>query len=98
MSYGLQIFDSAGTMTFDSNAASGGVCLGHYVIPASGSFGGYYDLTFPDFGSGRTGFALNPVGGNSGHGEYMTYDNNLGYPRFRFENVTWQRSVFLFLK
>lgn len=58
MSYGLQIFDSSGNLSFDSNVAAGGVCVGFFDVPSSGRV-----IDFPEFGTGRTGFFITPIGG-----------------------------------
>ena len=75
MAYGLQTFDNQGRLTFDSRNAAGGVCLGIYNINSRD-----YTLTFPDMGPGLQGFAMNAGGEHT----LYDYDNNLGYPRFRF--------------
>lgn len=76
MSQGLQIFDANGNVTFDSNLAVGGVCLGFFTGSHSTDV-----YTFPDFaGCTLTVFVTNGV--------YMgVIDTNLGYPRITFPST-----------
>ena len=74
MTYGLQLFNAAGTLVFDSGQAVGGVCLGFFNVPNTGA-----TFTFPAY-VGRTGVA---IAANSGSLDY-TADNAPGYLRFTF--------------
>lgn len=100
MTFGLQIFDATGNNTvFDSNAASGGVCIGFVTVPAAPyPYTAVTSLTYPDFGPGHTGFILNPFAGPAACDSGFSYDNNLGYPRFNFAGASYDRSVMLFIK
>lgn len=80
-------------MTFDSNTATGGVCLGFVTIPAFTSV----TKTYPEFGPGRTGFTVNDLAGSTALDSF-TYDNSLGYPRFTFGSAAYDRSFLLFIK
>lgn len=73
MSFGLQIFNASGTLTFESPTAAGGVCLGIFTVDPAGS-----TFTFPSM-SGSAGRLLSLAGG--GVFSYTT-DNTLGYLRF----------------
>lgn len=90
MTYGLQVFDADQNIIFDSSLAAGGVCLGVFYVPRTGGV-----FEFPDMGGGRRGFSINLVSQNMAG---MTYDNSLGYPRFIFQNLNWERWVALLVK
>lgn len=77
MSYGLQVFDASGALTFDSTVAAGGVALG-FVTPVSGTL----SFSYPDF-IGYTGVVLNATGGVPAL--LVTVDNAVGYLRFTFD-------------
>lgn len=77
MTQGLQVFNGSGGVTFDSNNATGGVCLGFYTVPAAGAV-----WTFPSMAGATGGLAL-LAGAGSGAFDY-TVDIALGYPRFTF--------------
>lgn len=91
MTYGLQIFNEARSLIFDSSVAAGGVFLGIYTIPPEGAV-----FTFKSMRNFRQGFALNLYGGTGASG--MIYDMALGYPRFTFSNLNWERDVALLVK
>lgn len=88
MAFGLQVFDAAGVLTFDSNAVIGAVCLGRYTVPVGGA-----TYTFPSFpgGTGRFIFA-GPVPSNT-----YSIDSSLGYPRFIFGGAIAGYDVLLFV-
>lgn len=99
MGAGLQIFNPAGTMLFDSSVAVGGVCMGFvsvpaYVYPAASTL----VVTYPDVGPGRSGFVVSCVGGFESEAGQYDYDNALGYPRFTLYKSPYDRSILLFLK
>lgn len=90
MTQGLQVFNASGVLTFDSNLAVGGVCLGFYTVAAGGSV-----WSFPDF-AGCTGLFLMA---GAGFGPYVgTVDTSLGYPRFTFPAITEGMTMVLFAK
>ncbi len=85
----LRLWDAnTGQLTFDSELAVGGVCLGFYTPPTGGG-----SITFPDI-VGATGFALSA----GGRGTLYTTDNDLGYLRFNFNELTAGSSYALFAK
>jgi len=77
MAFGVQVFDGAGALTWDSSAAPGGVVADSREIPSgwSGSF------TYPDF----AGFVAQLVNVCDTRPATITTDMALGYPRV---NVT----------
>lgn len=96
MPHGLQVYNAAGVLTFDSALATGGVCLGFFTIPAQVA---NTEFTFPEYGPGRTGFMINTVqNGESIDHTNFSFDNALGYPRFSFAYTYFARTVLLFIK
>lgn len=75
MGSGLQVFRQDGTKVFDSDIAMGGVCLQIAFIPAVAT-----DFTFTFAPNGRTPKVVFTDTNFRG----WSYDENLGYPRFRF--------------
>lgn len=73
MSYGLQIFNSSGTVTFDTTTAAVG-CLAEVVRITGGTS---QTKTYPAF-AGRTIFVLNMDGSDVFS---TSIDYALGYPR-----------------
>lgn len=73
MAYGLQIFNAAGALVFDSTTAAGGVCLGFFAAPVTGAL-----YNFPDFPTGVP--ILIPSGATTSH-VFMGYDYAPGYLR-----------------
>lgn len=69
MSHGLRIWDAAGNLSFDSDLATGGVCIGEFTVSI-----GSAPLLFPDY-PGLELFGLNTWDAN-------WVDYALGYPRF----------------
>lgn len=92
MTYGLQVMDSAGNITFDSTVATGGVCLGFYTVASGGS-----TFSFPDFVT-ETGLVFNSSanGGNVKFG--YTTNNSPGYLQFIFDPICAGATVVLFAK
>lgn len=90
MSYGLKLWGSSGALTYNSDDAAGGVCLGLYTVASGGS-----TWTFPDI-AGATGVAL-----FAGYGASIpsyTTDSSLGYLRFIFAAAAAGMVVALFAK
>lgn len=75
MAYGLQVWDAAAALVFDSTVAVGGACLGIFNVPVGGA-----TYTFPEITS-AIGIAL-----SAGYGGPLAYtsDSSLGYLRFVF--------------
>ena len=86
MTTGLRVWDAAGTLTFDSNAPSIGICMGVYTYAANASA----TLTFPEL-AGRSMIVRYVLGGRVQG--FTTVDYALGYPRI---NVPAQPSVRVF--
>lgn len=90
MSFGIQIFNQNGTLSFDSTLATGGVCLGFFTVPAGGTVYNFTDYI------GAVGIAL-----NSGQGRQAlvyTTDSAPGYLRFLFPAAAAGSVVVLFAK
>jgi len=77
-------------VVFDSNLATGGVCLGIVDVPAGG---GVFD--YPDF-AGATGIALSAGTGNGA--PLVTISNPAGRLRFSFPAAAAGAQVVLFAK
>jgi hypothetical protein len=92
MAYGLQVWNSAGTLTFDSTVAIGGVCLGFYTVPSGGG-----NTTFPEI-TGATGIVLQANSGGPINTTLVTTDNTLGYLRFTFDATLVGQTYTLFAK
>ena len=90
MTYGLQLWDATGALTFDSSLAAGGVCLGLYTISTGGQ-----TISFPDL-IGVTGVVL--YTGYSTAAPIYTSDSVPGYLRFVFPSLSGGASVVLFAK
>ncbi len=90
MTMGIQLWGSTGVLEFDSNVATGGVCLGFFTVAGGGS-----TWTFPSI-TGATGIAL--VAGAGNNGVLYTQDNVLGYLRFIFNSLTAGVTFVLFAK
>jgi hypothetical protein len=89
VTFGLQLWNAAGTLGFDSTAADGGVCLGIYAVAATGQ-----TISFPDI-IGATGVAI--ATGMGGALNYTT-DSVPGYLRFVFPAIGIAQHVALFAK
>lgn len=90
MGLGLRVFNSAGVKTFDSQEATGGVCLGFFTVPTGGG-----SKSFPAFPR-AAGYALSA--GRSGGYSGCTLDNSQGYLRFTFEEFSQGHVMVLFAK
>lgn len=77
MAYGLQLMNASGTVVFDTNTATGGVCVGRYSVATTGS-----SFTFPAY-AGRTNGRF--IYANGVPGPAYSFDTTLGYPRFNFD-------------
>jgi hypothetical protein len=90
MTYGLQIFDSVGTKTFDSTTAAGGCVVDMVPLIINSGTGSVYNTgtqtgmqykTYPDF-AGRTAYVILISGYANNTSPVVDYD--LGYPRVTF--------------
>lgn len=85
MTYGIQTFDAAGTLLWDSSTAAAGVVADVQNVAGGASA----TFTYPDF-AGRSAAALVLLGfGNTG----VTADTALGYPRVTVPNYPDPRTV-----
>ena len=85
MTFGVRVWDSAGVMTFDSDTAIIGICIGVYRYVA----GATATLTFPDL-AGRTVKTRTLQGARVPSNE--TVDYALGYPRINVPTGTGTRA------
>lgn len=90
MSYGLQTFNAAGAVTFDSTLAVGFLPIGLYEV-ALGAPG--FVKTWPGY-PGRTVFIVDSDGFGYSH-EGVTVDSALGYPRITVASSTISQRIFL---
>jgi hypothetical protein len=89
MAFGLQLFNSSGTLVFDSTTATGGVFLGIYSVGAGST------LDFPAYVGSFTGMAL-----PTGSATYCQYTASMTGPGgcLRFSFTNWPQTVALFVK
>lgn len=91
MSSVVRLWDkTTGILTFDSDVATGGVCLGFYTVPNNGG-----EALFPAYTGSVTGIVI-PV---TAKGVDFTYDTTTyGYLRFVFPSYLAGYSYVLFVK
>lgn len=82
MSYGMQTFNAAGQIQFDTTSI-GGVYVNQYVIPTSGGTAGSPAyISFPEF-AGRQIALVTILAGD----QYYVADYAAGYPRISFYQI-----------
>lgn len=88
MSFGVQVFDTAGTLVWDSRTVAGAV-VADILSYSSGGSGTH---TYPDF-AGRSVDVIHLTwSGHGGQGAGITTDTSLGYPRVTVASRTFPRN------
>ena len=95
MSFVVKLWDTSGNVTFDSDLAVGGVCLGFYTVPSGGG-----EITFPSYTGSVVGIGI-ATGALTTNGvttDYTSDTSTYGYLRFSFPAYLAGATYTLFAK